>query len=343
MMHEDDLALRMRATVEDVDPDRVLATVTYGCAEPAPSVSPLGVVALPVLSDARVAHAIWSVGGPSRAGSRGSLRYRHNEHVLMGYIAVDEADFPASGAIGSIQRASHSVYTAIFDAIDHAGFPNLVRCWNYLPRINECEDGLERYRQFNIGRKGAFDDAHRVCLTKAPSACALGTPRGKLIVDFLASNVEPQAIENPRQVSAYHYPSQYGPRSPTFSRATLLALPRTQALFISGTASILGHQSVHVGDVAAQTAETLRNLDAIVEQANLRAQDGRFSTRSLCMKVFLRHAADRDTVAAVLRESLGDRVDATWMQADICRADLLVEIEGFGFCEAGRAPRRSRS
>jgi chorismate lyase / 3-hydroxybenzoate synthase len=333
-MHSDALALRMQATVDDVDPDRVLATVTYGCAEHGAPFSPLGVVQLPVLSDERVVHAIWAVGGPFENGARGQLRYRHNQHVLLGYIAVDEADFPSGAAMGAVQRATRSAYAAIFDAIDQAGFPHLVRCWNYLPRINECEDGLERYRQFNIGRKDAFDGAHRTSLAKAPSACALGTPGGKLIVDFLASNVEPQAIENPRQISAYHYPGRYGPRSPTFSRATLLALPGTAALFISGTASIVGHLSVHIGDVAAQAAETLRNLDAVVEQANLQTRAGGFSTRSLCLKVFLRHASDREAVAAVLRETLGDRADVTWFQADICRADLLVEIEGFGFCEA---------
>lgn len=331
-MHSDALALRMCATVGDFDPDRVLATVTYGNAEQAPCFTHLGVVQLPVLSDARVVHAIWAVGGPFQAGTRGPLRYRHNQHLLLGYIALDEADFPASGGVGSIQRASRAAYQAIFDSIDRAGFPNLVRCWNYLPRINECEHGLERYRQFNIGRKDAFDGALRSCLAKAPSACALGTPGGKVIVNFLASKLEPQAIENPRQLSAYHYPGQYGPRSPTFSRATVLALPESMALFISGTASIVGHESIHVGDVAAQAGETLRNLEAVVEQANLRARGGEFSVRSLCLKVFLRNACDRETVAAVLREALGDRADVTWFQADICRQDLLVEIEGFGFC-----------
>ena len=297
----------MRAPIDDVSPDCVLA-------------------------DARAVDAIWDAGDPFRAGLRGQLRYRHNQHVLLGYVALDEADFPASGAIGPIQRATQAAYAAIFDAIDCAGFPNLVHCWNYFPRINEYEHGLERYRQFNIGRKDAFDDAHRRWSTRAPSACALGTRSGKLIVNFLASNFEPEAIENPRQVSAYDYPSQYGAQSPTFSRATLLTLPHRQALFVSGTASIVGHESVHVGDVAAQSAETLRNLEAVVEQANLRAPGSGFSTQSLSIKVFLRHARDREAVEAVLRESLGDRADLAWFQADICRADLLVEMAGFGLC-----------
>jgi chorismate lyase/3-hydroxybenzoate synthase len=328
------LALRMLATVDGVDPDCTLATVTYGSEEHQAGPGSLGAVRLPVLSDARVVHAVWPAGGPFHTGARGALRYRHNRHVLLGCIALEEAEFPASGAIAPIRRATRSAYAAIFDAIDRAGFPNLVRCWNYLPRINESEDGLERYRQFNIGRKDAFDGAGRTSLVKAPSACALGTAGGRLIVQFLASDLEPRAIENPRQVSAYHYPSQYGPRSPTFSRATLLELPGTAALFISGTASIVGHETVHVGDPAGQAAETLRNLQAVVGQANLLARKGGFSMAGLCLKAFVRRAGDRDAAAAVLREALSERADVTWFQADICRADLLIEIEGFGFCEA---------
>jgi enamine deaminase RidA (YjgF/YER057c/UK114 family) len=330
-MRADCLALRMRPTFDGAEADRVLAAVTYGLAQPAPRVRSLGVVGLPVLSDARVVHAIWTAGGPFEAGTHGPLRYRHNRHLLLGYIAVDEADFAGTG---STQRAARAAYATIFDAIDRTGFPNLVRCWNFLARINESEGGLERYRHFNIGRKDAFDQAQRGTLATAPSACALGTPGGgTLIVHFLASNLPLQTIENPRQVSAYDYPGRYGPRSPTFSRATLLTLPATEALFISGTASIVGHETVHAGDVAAQAAETVRNLEAVVEQANARARVGRFSTRSLCLKAFLRRAGDREAVAAVLRQALGEGADVTWFQADICRADLLVEIEGFGFCQ----------
>ena len=76
-MHSDALALRMCATGDDFDPDRVLATVTYGNAEQAPCFNRLGVVQLPVLSDARVVHAIWAVGGPFQAGSRGPCTRIH--------------------------------------------------------------------------------------------------------------------------------------------------------------------------------------------------------------------------------------------------------------------------
>lgn len=329
----------MLSSANEVDAERVLATVTYGCAEPAAPISPLGGVPLPVLSDAQIAHAVWKVGGSIKEGVKGRVRYRHNDHVLLGSLAADEAEFPGSPGMTSLRRLTQAAYAEIFGAIDDAGFPNLVRCWNYLPRINEEEQGLERYRHFNIGRKDAFDDADRTSLTKAPSACALGTSGGRVLINFIASQREPLAIENPRQVSAYHYPSRYGPRSPTFSRATVLSIPGTQALFISGTASIVGHESVHIGDVVAQAEETLRNLDAVVAQANLHAQGCQFSTRSLCLKIFLRDGSDREAVVKVVRKTLGESVDTTWLQADICRADLLVEMEGFGFCHVDAARR----
>src|SRR5213082_3849534 len=61
----------------------------------------------------------------------------------------------------------------------------------------------------------------------------------------------------------------YGSHSPLFSRATLLRQSGGLALFISGTASIVGHTSLHVGDTVAQTRETLANIEA------LRAEIGR--------------------------------------------------------------------
>src|SRR3546814_13424709 len=41
----------------------------------------------------------------------------------------------------------------------------------------------------------------------------------------------------------------------------------SDVLFISGTASIVGHQTLHAGNVAAQAHETLTNLQSIVGQA----------------------------------------------------------------------------
>jgi len=83
------------------------------------------------------------------------------------------------------------------------------------------------------------------------------------VVYFLASPARARALENPRQISAYRYPRDYGPDSPTFSRAAIAAATVGQQLFISGTASILGHESVHIGDAGAQARESAANIAAL--------------------------------------------------------------------------------
>ena len=152
----------------------------------------------------------------------------------------------------------------------------------------------------------------------------------------------PLAIENPRQVSAYRYPDAYGPRSPTFSRAALALLSEQRsALFISGTASIVGHATMHVGDVRRQTEESLVNIAAVRAVAAERAGVP-FPAESLTYTVYVRRPADLVTVRSVFEQAVGAHSraaqDALYLQADICRTELLVEIEAHGFARSMGAP-----
>ncbi|MEI4872760.1 hypothetical protein Q8G47_28955, partial [Klebsiella pneumoniae] len=76
------------------------------------------------------------------------------------------------------------------------------------------------------------------------------------------------------------------------------------ALFISGTASIVGHETVHLGDVRAQTHETLRNLAAVIAAANARTS-AVFELSRLEAVVYVRHVSDAPIVREVLDEVLG--------------------------------------
>jgi hypothetical protein len=238
-------------------------------------------------------------------------------------------------AAGGLQAAAHQAYTDLFAVLANSDSPHLLRLWNYVPAINADGGGTERYRQFNAGRQQAFIEARRSAFEGSPAACALGTPAGPLRVYFLAGRTPPIAIENPRQVSAYRYPDAYGVRSPTFSRAALadVGAGRT-ALFISGTASIVGHSTVHVGDVRRQTGESLVNIAAVREVAARRAGMP-FPGESLTYTVYVRRPADLPVVREVFEQAVGADSPAArgaiYLQADICRADLLVEIEAHGF------------
>ncbi|HZO21353.1 MAG TPA: Rid family hydrolase, partial [Steroidobacteraceae bacterium] len=163
-----------------------------------------------------------------------------------------------------------------------------------------------------------------------PAACALGSLSGSpLVIYFLASHEAPTAIENPRQVSAYEYPPQYGPK-PAFSRASVLRERSGAMLFVSGTSSIVGHRTVHAGDVAAQTRETLTNIEALVEEANRVTGASRFAIGTLAYKVYVRKVADLPTIQSQLHAALGRQAQVMYLHAEICRQDLLVEIEAIG-------------
>ncbi|MDM0118835.1 chorismate transformation enzyme, FkbO/Hyg5 family [Variovorax arabinosiphilus] len=269
---------------------------------------------------------VWQASGEIRSGTTGVARWRTDGHWVLGAIDLDEA-VEQQGVAKLAERA----YADLFRALADSGCPHLLRIWNYLPQINGDGGGLERYRQFNIGRQQAFLDAGQAAFDGAPAACALGIRQGSLCIRFLAGQIAPLPVENPRQVSAYRYPETYGPRSPTFSRAALAELGGGDvALFISGTASIIGHETVHLGDVRAQTAETLRNLTAVIDTANARTS-ARFALPTLEAVVYVRHVADAPVVRQVLVDALGADAptvrQAVYLEADICRQDLLVEIE----------------
>lgn len=264
---------------------------------------------------------VWTSREPVVTAVDGGIRLAVAGEMLFGVHTVRE------GGLG-LRAAADRAYRELFATIGRHGFPHVARFWNYFARINEEEEGLERYRQFNIGRAAAFEAAGRLAGTSIPAACALGVSRGdELTVSFVAARHPGTSLENPRQVSAYRYPTLYGPRSPTFSRAVVQAMPDGLLLLVSGTASIVGHDTRHAGDVAAQTRETLANLGSIFGEANRHAGRDAFAMREASYKVYVRRPPDAPAVRRELFAALGPDVDAHFIRADICRRDLLVEIE----------------
>ncbi|MEX8519932.1 MAG: hypothetical protein AB3X44_15585 [Leptothrix sp. (in: b-proteobacteria)] len=278
----------------------------------------------------------WLSNRASQHGQTGCIHHAFDGAWLYGAARLD---VPSHGR--DLQERTRQLYADLFRVLrSHPGL-HLLKIWNYLPDINADLDGLELYRHFNIGRQQAFLDAGQSAFEGAPAACALGHHGGPLTLAFLAGPVAPRPVENPRQTSAYHYPSEYGPRSPTFSRAALVELaPGLETLFISGTASIVGDASVHRGDVVRQTEETLRNLAALLDAVHARTS-ARFELSRMDHTIYLRHAADLPRVRAVFEQAVQAdspaACGALYLHADICRSELLVEIEVQGSARLGAA------
>jgi enamine deaminase RidA (YjgF/YER057c/UK114 family) len=278
---------------------------------------------------------VWRVAGAADSGlssGRGRIHHRYSNDFLFGTVTLREQTASGPDARSrALSQATISAYRDIFELLEKTGHRHLIRVWNYLPEINREVDGDERYRHFNAARQSAFRGAGRPTEVTVPAACALGSPLGSPIcIYFIAAREPPTLIENPRQTSAYRYPPKFGSHSPSFSRACMLGGVSGTSLFISGTASIVGHETIHLGDVAAQTRETLANLGALLEEANRVAGAPRYSLDALKMKVYVRRPHDLEAIRSVLSASVRPVAPILFLQADVCRQELLVEIEATG-------------
>ena len=309
--------------------ERVLGGARLGQLTPALAPGwPMQVIPAPLLGHSRDSlQEIWRCDAACAAGESEGIQWRRAGDLLYGVLELDEAGFAPMPNGSALQAASAEAYRRIFRLLDAQGLPHLWRVWNYLAGINREVAGLERYRQFNIGRQDAFLEFHRGATGNVPAACAIGLASGPLSIAFMAGARPALPIENPRQVSAYNYPADYGPRSPTFSRAALVYLPAQEILFISGTASIVGHRTVHPDDVAGQCREAFANVAAVVDQANRLARSMPYALSELSYRVYVRHAADFPLIREMLAGLIGTTAEVVYVQADICRHDLLLEIE----------------
>ncbi|MBU6426451.1 MAG: hypothetical protein KGQ69_08970 [Rhodospirillales bacterium] len=190
-----------------------------------------------------------------------------------------------------------------------------------MSEITQETDGLERYRRFNIGRHRAF--CTRLQEPLPPAASGVGGTHGASVIYFLAARDPARPIENPRQISAFAYPPLYGPQSPSFSRASIYQSDSSTVMFISGTASIVGHESLHPGDLNRQTEETIANLQALIDAAGITGL-GNWS-----FKIYLRDPAYHATVDSALIAAFGPASERLHLHGEICRRELLLEIEAF--------------
>jgi len=255
---------------------------------------------------------VWRGRAGVRRGRNGPLHWSCDGDYTFAALQLDEA------AYGGIAGAALHAYELLNAWCRATPDQHVLRIWNYLDAINDGEGDAERYRQFCTGRaagmNGLFDGGY-------PAATAIGRRDGQRVLQlyWLAARVPGKPLENPRQVSAWRYPRQYGPKAPNFARAMRGPAAHPQ-VYISGTAAIVGHTSHHVHDCLAQLDETLANLDSLLGGT---AQFG----PQCALKVYVRDSADVAAVRARLRERFGE-TPLLLLLGDVCRAELLIEIDG---------------
>lgn len=208
-------------------------------------------------------------------------------------------------------------FTAFSEAL-HALGADPTRVWAFLPRITDDDQGgLDRYMRMNLGRARAYRSAVPP-MSFMPAGTCTGHAGHHLVVHALHMPGPSIAIENPRQRPAWAYSDRFGPQSPPFTRGVLV----DGLLIASGTASVVGEETLHPDDPVAQWHEATANLDALRSAASARG-----AWRSLQIYV-----SDRRNLAAVRtmaedafgRDGAVERV----LHAPLCRKSLLLELEG---------------
>lgn len=261
---------------------------------------------------------VWRTPGVVSHGRVGSLAFAHDDAYLFAALEVDEAG-------DDIESAAATAYAALRERTAALGFPRLLRIWNYLDAITLGEGDAERYKRFCVGRARGLGNFAEASL---PAATAIGRihATGRLQVYWLATRAAGQPLENPRQVSAYRYPRQYGPQPPSFARAMLA--PDGGPLLFSGTAAIRGHASLHADSLEHQFTETRANLAALIDTARAhRPGLAPHLGAGSHLKAYVREADELQAADALLAMQLPD-VPRVVLHAAICRRELRLEIDG---------------
>ncbi len=233
------------------------------------------------------------------------------------------------------EQQTFEAYVAIAEQLAAGAHHYPVRFWNHVPFITDPADaGRDNYMVFNAGRFRAFSDWYGGPARferDVATASATGHWQNDLVVHCLATDAAGTAVNNPRQVAPYHYSQRFGPLPPCFARATRLAA--SKLLLVGGTASVRGEDSVHIDDLASQCREAYVNLAALVSAAigkklmpsvKLPGLLAAFSE----LRVYYPDRAHEREIEQSVRENFPNLRGLEMLHADLCRAELLVEIEG---------------
>jgi enamine deaminase RidA (YjgF/YER057c/UK114 family) len=265
-------------------------------------------------------------------GPDGDLRIQTAGTFARATTCIHDAVHPDASAL---QERVAAAYLALVEALARLG-RHPIRFWNFVPGIGErMSADRDRYMVFNAGRYDAFTEWYGTQIISSGNCPAIGTASAvgiagsDLSIHCLAMERPGTPVENPRQTPAWQYSARYGPVPPCFSRATIVELHCHPHLLIGGTASVAGEDSRHAGDLNAQVDETLLNMGTLVTTAcaDAIAYDTALQ-RLIDLRVHITVAAHSEPVRRILSTRCPQVRAVDLVVAQVCRPELLVEIEG---------------
>jgi len=234
-------------------------------------------------------------------------------HLYLGNVSGQDRQ---GRPLGSFRRQSDAMFDAALEILcEHrVPFANVLRTWIYL-------DDIDRdYGELNASRNAFF---RRENVRRLPASTGIG---GKLHPAGTLCSLDVYALLTPEVAEAgiMHTPTlneapEYGS---AFARGMRMALAEQTYLFVSGTASVdeCG-ATAHVGDVRGQIERMLLNVEEL-----LRPHRATFADLVHAV-TYLKSAGDFELHRRVCAEQRLVDVPHTIVQADVCRPELLCEME----------------
>jgi enamine deaminase RidA (YjgF/YER057c/UK114 family) len=267
------------------------------------------------------------------------------EHENMKIVVASGLSQHQSG--GSILQQSVNAFEQVQAILkeEKMEWSDIIRQWNYIEQItaNETNEGLEsqHYQIFNDVRTKYYNQSkfeHGF-----PAATGIGTDFGGICIDLIAAkfndNSQVIGLKNPAQVDAYAYSRQvlaennlmsdFCRTTPKFERAKVVVTPRAQWIFVSGTAAITGETSKFNSTVEYQTELTIDNILKLVSSENLR-NHGVEKVQEVkvdYLRAYVKFPGDISQVMNICKKHFPE-IPIACVVADVCRPELLVEIEG---------------
>ncbi|MFH1725808.1 MAG: RidA family protein [Elusimicrobiota bacterium] len=223
------------------------------------------------------------------------------------------------------------------EAVESHGFKytNVVRTWIYVRRLLDWYDDLNKVRNALYQRPGYFG---RNGSPRFPASTGI---QGRLldeecVMDVLAldcngsGGIEASPIlTTAKQGQAFSYRS-------AFARGMALRAGKRRTIHVSGTASINGAgETIHKTDAEAQSLQTLMSVAAVLEQQGAGLENICSST------VFCKDVEAYEAFRRAARLLRVPRFPAVFVLADVCRHDLLVEVEAVAVVGGGAAAART--
>ena len=249
----------------------------------------------------------WYATQPIERGQYGKLSYTYNDAILFGYAAVCQKH---------IAEDLRQIYKDLVQLLNSEHY-TLLRAWHYLPQLSKAAD----YRMLCDARAQA-------CTAFKPNfycaATVIGTNSAAGVVYFIAARKAGITVNNPRQTWPHLYPKYYVQPPPMFARAVLKQWNGNGHLYISGTAAIVGHASLHKGDVAAQLSEVVCNVKTLLNEAS--KVSNMYCQQLSHTKLYVDKSV-ADITTALADKYLTQFTQIQVFEGQMCRPELLVEME----------------